>query len=147
MGSFETMGIEEIAKAFEENATKVSEVVPAMLKAGAEVVKKRQKEEAERFGLNDTGGLIKSIKPTRIKKDKNATIIDVYPQGKAPHGNESKKDKGHVRYATIGYIAEYGIKRGENPQPARPWLSTATERAEPRVREVQLEIWEREMNK
>lgn len=60
MGSFETMGIEEIAAAFETNAEKVKEVVPAMLKAGANVVVKRQKEEAANFGLQDTGDLIAS---------------------------------------------------------------------------------------
>lgn len=147
MGSFETMGIEEIAKAFEENAKKIETVIPEMLKAGADVVAKKQKEEAANFGLNDTGGLIQSIKPTKVKKDGSATVIDIYPQGKAPHGNESKKDKGNVRYATIGFIAEYGIQKGKKPQPARPWLTTATAKAEERVREVQLEIWKREMNK
>ena len=147
MGSFETIGIEEIAKAFENNAKRVSDIVPEMLKEGAEVVAKYQKEEAERYGLKNTGGLIKAIKPTKISKIGSATVIDVYPQGKATHGNEKKGDKSNVRYATIGYIAEYGIKRSKNPTPPKPWLTAATAKAEPEVRKVQLKVWEREMNK
>lgn len=143
MGSFETMGIEEIAQAFENNAKKVQEVVPAMLKAGAAVLTKRQKEEAENYGLRDTGMMISSIKPTKIKKEAGATVIDVYPQGRAKHGNERKGDKSNVRNATIGFIAE----RGTSKIPAKPWLTVATKRAEKRIREVQLEIWEREMDK
>lgn len=142
MGSFETMGIEEIAAAFETNAEKVKEVVPAMLKAGANVVVKRQKEEAANFGLQDTGDLIASIKPTKIKQVEGATVIDVYPQGRAKHGNERKGDKSNVRYATIGFIAESGTSR----TPAKPWLTIATKKAEERVREVQLEVWKREMD-
>lgn len=143
MGSFETMGIEEIAQAFENDAKRVQEVVPAMLKAGAAVLAKRQKEEAENYGLRDTGMMISSIKPTRIKKKGGATVVDVYPQGKAKHGNERKGDKSNVRNATIGFIAE----RGTSKTAPKPWLTVATNRAEKRIREVQLEIWEREMDK
>lgn len=143
MASFETMGIEEIARAFENNAKKVQDVVPAMLKAGANVLAKRQKEEAENYGLCNTGMMIRSIRPTKIKKEGSATVIDVYPQGRAKHGNERKGDKSNVRNATIGFIAERGTSR---IQP-RPWMTVATKKAEKRIREVQLEIWEREMNK
>lgn len=143
MGSFETLGIEEIAHAFENDAKRVQNVIPAMLKAGSEVVAKRQREEAENFGLRDTGMMIESIKPSKIKKEGSATVIDVYPQGKAKHGNERKGNKSNVRNATIGFIAE----RGTSTTQPKPWLTIATKRAEGRVEEVQLEVWKREMNK
>ena len=57
----------------------------------------------------ETGGFINSIKATPVKKNGAETYIEVYPQGRAPHGNDRKGDKSNVRYATIGFVAEYGV--------------------------------------
>lgn len=138
MGDFTTVGLEEIADRFlrmEEAATKA---VPLMLQAGADVLVKAQQEEAARMGIKETAGFIKSIKATPVKGDDTEKYVEVYPQGKAKHGNERKGDKGNVRYATVGFIAQYGTSR----QPARPYMTAANEKAHSKVNEAMAEIWQ-----
>jgi hypothetical protein len=90
------------------------------------------------MGLNDTGGFINSIKATSVKGNDTEKYIDIYPQGKAKHGNERKGDKSNVRYATIGFIAEYGT----SSQQARPYMTTANTKAHEKVVAAQREVWE-----
>lgn len=138
MGEFNTVGLEDIIDAFSRREQATVEAVPKMLKAGADVLIEAQKAEAQAMGLNDTGGFIQSIKATAIKGDETEKYVEVYPQGKAKHGNERKGDKSNVRYATIGFIAEYGT----SSQQARPYMTTANEKAHEKVVEAQREIWE-----
>ena len=108
MGEFTTVGLEEVAQKFlrmEEAATKA---VPLMLEAGANVLIKAQQDEAAAMGIKETTGFIQSIKATPVKGDDTERYVEVYPQGKAKHGNDRKGDKSNVRYATIGFIAQYG---------------------------------------
>lgn len=142
MGEFNTVGLEDIIDAFSRREQATVEAVPKMLKAGADVLIEAQKAEAQAMGLNDTGGFIQSIKATAIKGDETEKYVEVYPQGKAKHGNERKGDKSNVRYATIGFIAEYGT----SSQQARPYMTTANEKAHEKVVEAQREIWESENN-
>ena len=79
-----------------------------MLKAGADVLIEAQRAEAQAMGLNETGGFINSIKATDVKGDDTEKYVEIYPQGRAKHGNDRKGDKSKVRYATIGFVAEYG---------------------------------------
>ena len=67
---------------------------------------------------------------------------DVYPQGRAKHGNDRKGDKSNVRYATIGFVAEYGT----SSQQARPYMTAANAKAHDKVVETQRQIWESENN-
>lgn len=69
--------------------------------------------------------------------------ITVYPQGRAGHGNDRKGDKSKVRYATIGFVAEYGT----SSQQARPYMTTANAKAHEKVVEAQHSIWESETGK
>ena len=117
--------------------------MPKMLKAGADVLVEAQKAEARAMGLNDTGGFINSIKATAIKGGDTEKYVEVYPQGKAKHGNDRKGDKSNVRYATIGFIEEYGTSNKQ----ARPYMTVANEKARERVAEAQREVWERETGK
>ena len=82
-----------------------------MLKAGADVLIEAQRAEAQAMGLNETGGFINSIKATDVKGDDTEKYVEIYPQGRAKHGNDRKGDKSKVRYATIGFVAEYGTKQ------------------------------------
>ena len=68
--------------------------------------------------------------------------VEVYPQGRAKHGNDRKGDKSNVRYATIGFVAEYGT----SSQQARPYMTTANAKAHDKVVEKQRQIWESENN-
>lgn len=142
MGEFNTVGLEDIIDAFSRREQATVEAVPKMLKAGADVLVEAQKAEARAMGLNDTGGFIQSIKATDVKGDETEKYVEVYPQGKAKHGNERKGDKSNVRYATIGFIAEYGT----SSQQARPYMTTANEKAHEKVVEAQRQIWESENN-
>lgn len=138
MGEFNTVGLEDIIDAFSRREQATVEAVPKMLEAGADVLVEAQKAEAQAMGLNDTGGFIQSIKATAIKGDDTEKYVEIYPQGRAKHGNDRKGDKSNVRYATIGFIAEYGT----SSQQARPYMTTANEKAHEKVVEAQREIWE-----
>ncbi|MDE6663582.1 MAG: hypothetical protein K2K46_09595 [Lachnospiraceae bacterium] len=140
MGEFNTIGLEDVIEAFGRREQATIEAVPKMLKAGADVLVEAQKAEARAMGLNDTGGFVNSIKATEVKGDDTEKYIEVYPQGKAKHGNERKGDKSNVRYATIGFIAE----RGTSSKQARPYMTVANEKAHEKVVEAQRKIWEGE---
>lgn len=140
MAEFNTVGLEEVIEAFSRREQATVKAVPKMLEAGADVLVEAQKAEAEAMGLNDTGGFVGSIKATKVKGSDTEKYIEVYPQGRAKHGNDRKGDKSNVRYATIGFIAEYG----KSGQEARPYMTVANEKAHERVVEAQREIWESE---
>ena len=137
MGDFTTVGLDEVAEKFlrmEEAATKA---VPLMLEAGAEVLVKAQQAEAAAMGIKETAGFIKSIKATPVMGDETERHVEVYPQGKAKHGNDRKGDKSNVRYATIGFVAQYGTSR----TPARPYMTSANEKAHGEVNNTMYEVW------
>lgn len=140
MGEFNTIGLEDVIEAFGRREQATVTAVPKMLKAGADVLAEAQKAEAQAMGLNDTGGFVNSIKATTVKGSGTEKYIEVYPQGKAKHGNERKGDKSNVRYATIGFVAEYGT----SSRQARPYMTVANEKAHAKVVEAQREIWESE---
>lgn len=137
MGEFTTVGLEEVAQKFlrmEEAATKA---VPLMLEAGANVLVKAQQDEAAAMGIKKTAGFIQSIKATQVKGDDTERYVEVYPQGKAKHGNDRKGDKSNVRYATIGFIAQYGTSK----IPARPYMTAANEKAHQQTTDAMYEVW------
>lgn len=138
MGEFTTVGLEEVAQKFlrmEEAATKA---VPLMLEAGAAVLVKAQQDEAAAMGIKETAGFIQSIAATKIKGDDTERYVEVYPQGKAKHGNDRKGDKSNVRYATIGFIAQYGTSK----IPARPYMTAANEKAHEQANNAMYEVWQ-----
>lgn len=140
MGEFNTVGLEDIIDAFSRRETATVEAVPKMLKAGADVLIEAQRAEAQAMGLNETGGFINSIKATGVKGDDTEKYVEIYPQGRAKHGNDRKGDKSKVRYATIGFVAEYGT----SSHAARPYMTVANEKAHEKVVEAQRSIWESE---
>ena len=143
MGEFNTVGLEDIIDAFSRREAATVEAVPKMLKAGADVLIEAQRAEAQAMGLNETGGFINSIKATDVKGDDTEKYVEIYPQGRAGHGNDRKGDKSKVRYATLGFVAEYGT----SSQQARPYMTTANAKAHEKVVEAQHSIWESETGK
>ena len=143
MAEFTTVGMEEIEKAFLRMEEVAVRAVPQMLKAGADVLVEAQRAEALAMGLNETGNFVKSIKATVVKGDDTEKYVDVYPQGRAKHGNDRKGDKSNVRNATIGFVAEYGT----SSQRARPYMTTANAKAHEKVIDAEFEIWEREQGR
>lgn len=137
MGEFTTVGLEEVAEKFlhmEEAATKA---VPLMLEAGAAVLVKAQQDEAAAMRIKETAGFIQSIKATKVKGNDVERHIEIYPQGRAKHGNDRKGDKRNVRYATIGFVAQYGTSK----IPARPYMTAANEKAHEKVNSTMHEVW------
>lgn len=143
MAEFSTTGLEDVIEAFSRREQATVEAVPKMLKAGADVLVEAQRAEALAMGLNETGGFVKSIKATAVKGNDTEKYVDVYPQGRAKHGNDRKGDKSNVRNATIGFVAEYGT----SSQQARPYMTVANEKAHEKVIDAELEVWEREQGK
>lgn len=138
MGEFNTVGLEDVIEAFSRREQATVEAVPKMLKAGADVLIEAQKAEAKAMGIEETAGFIQSIKATAVKGNDTEKYVEVYPQGRAKHGNDRKGDKSNVRYATIGFVAEYGT----SSQPARPYMTAANTKAHEKVVEAQRKIWE-----
>lgn len=142
MARFNVVGMDELAADLDREALRADRLVPAMLEAGAKVIVKAQKREADqmiksgkiRFFRNksrSTGAFMESIKPTTVKGKGVAAHLDVYPQG---------KDEKGVRNAEKGFLAEYGTKS----MPSYPWMSIANEKAMPEAVEKMQEIWNKE---
>ena len=148
MAEFNTEGLEELAAAFRKQEEKATETVKEMLTASAAEYLNAEKEAAAGYGIRRTGGFIASIKASEIKQEDTALVIEIVPEGRADHkadyGGGSKKRKGesskeNVRYATIGFIFEYGT----SSLPARPWLTQALEKAQEPAYSKAREIWEK----
>ncbi len=138
MGAFTTVGLEDVAQKFLQMDEAATKAVPLMLEAGANVIIKAQQDEAAAMGIKETAGFIQSIKATPVKGDDTERYIEVYPQGKAKHGNDRKGDKSNVRYATIGFIAQYGT----SSIPARPYMTAANEKAHQQATDAMYEVWQ-----
>lgn len=138
MGEFTTVGLEEVAQKFLKMESAAVKAVPLMLAAGADVIVQAQQEEAEAMGIKETAGFIQSIRATAVKGDETEQYVEVYPQGKAKHGNDRKGDKSNVRYATIGFIAQYGTSK----IPARPYMTAANEKAHQQTTDAMYKVWQ-----
>ena len=137
MGDFTTVGLDEVAERFLQMDAAATKAVPLMLQAGAEVLVKAQQDEAAAMGIKETAGFIQSIKATPVQGDETERHVEIYPQGKAKHGNDRKGDKSNVRYATIGFIAQYGTSK----IPARPYMTSANEKAHEAANNAMYEVW------
>ena len=127
MADFNIEGIDSLTIGFMRRSGVLEETMNDCLEVGSNLLVEAQKKQAESMKIHDTGDMIKSIKATKQKKDKDGNpYVDIYPQG---------KDRKGTRNAEKGFIAEYG----KSDQPARPWMRTANEKAND---EVQNAIWE-----
>ena len=142
MGEFTTVGLDVVAAKFIQREEKTTEAVVKMLEVGAETLAKAQREEAAAMGIQETAGFIQSIKATKVKGDDVQRYVEVYPQGRAKHGYDRKKDKSDVRYATIGFVAQYGT----SSQPARPYMTAANEKAQRSVSDAMYNVWKEVIN-
>lgn len=151
MAEFNTEGLEDIVAAFMRHETEVDKVVDDMLTANAEIYVNAQKQAAAGYGIKQTGGFIESINAGAIESSDTERHIDIMPEGRADHGadygggysnkagkRKGKAQKGNVRYATIGYIFEYGT----SSIPAKPWLTQGNAAAESIAYEAAKEIWD-----
>jgi len=139
MAELNTEGLEELSAAFMRHEQAADAAVDEMLKVSAEEYVKAQQQAAASYGIRKTGGFIQSIKAGAIKAEDTAKTIEIVPEGRADHGadygggysnkgnkRKGKAQNGNVRYATIGYIFEYGT----SSLSARPWLTQGNAKAE-----------------
>ncbi len=152
MAEFNTEGMEELSSAFMRQEEQATAIVQEMLQAEAEIYIQQQKNAAAGYGIKQTGGFMNSIKAGQMQKEDTAVYIEICPEGKADHkadygggySNKANKRKGksqggNVRYASIGYIFEYGT----SSMPARPWLTQGNAKADSLAYDKAREIWER----
>ena len=152
MQEFNVEGMDELSSAFMRHEEGAEAAVQEMLTATAEIYVQEHKAAAGGYGIRKTGGFMNSIKASTIRRDGTALVCDICPEGKADHpaeyggGSNKRKGKsrrGNVRYATIGFIFEYGT----SSIPARPWFTQGNAKAEQKGYEKAQEIWSRYVDK
>ena len=128
MAAMDTRGLDALMKSLDLEAQRIDELSAKAVEAGAKVLKAAQEATAP----VRTGGLAGHIKIGKPQHDAgNGYYRDVYPDGKNPRGE---------RYATIGFVLEYG----RSNMPARPWMRVAGETSEQAVVEAMAEVLKRE---
>lgn len=131
MARFEVNGIEGFEDKILKREAAATAAVPAMLKAGAAVLVDAQQAEIRSTFHSGrvTGDLASSIKATSVKKSGETQKVEVYPHGKNRRGQPN---------ATVGFVHQYG----RSNMPARPWLTSANEKAAGEVQKAMRQEWE-----
>lgn len=146
MATFNTEGLEELAYAFLRQEQGATEAINAMLDAQTEIYVEEQQKAARQYGIYKTGGFVASLKAGKTKTAGTEIYREIVPEGRAEHkadyggGSSKRKGKaqqGNVRYATIGYIFEYGT----SSMAARPWLTKGNNAASEKAYNKAYEIW------
>ena len=136
MAQFSWNGLDELTLSIKEIAEIPDEVQDEMLRAGAEVAAKAQREKVLEYGIFDASSpehVADSIKPGEIKLKKGQRIIYVSPTGSRRRGNTV------TRNSEILFINEFG-KRG---QKARPAVRDANKASSEAVTAAQMEIYDK----
>lgn len=133
MAKVKIKGMEAIIKAFMSQEAGIEEKVERMLETSGQIMVKAQCDMIGYYFLIDTGAMFNSVKPTKIKKDRNNAYIRVFPQG---------KDKKGTRNAEKAFIKEYGTSK----TPATRWMTSAIESATDQIAENNLKIFIEETN-
>lgn len=133
MARFEVNGIEGFEDKILKREAAATAAVPAMLKAGAAVLVDAQQAEIRSTFQSGrvTGDLASSIKATSVKKKDSTQYVEVYPQGTNRRGE---------RNATVGFVHQYG----RSNMPARPWFTSANEKAAGEVQEAMRQEWDKQ---
>lgn len=128
MARLKITGLEDIEKRLQKREAAAAAAVPAVLKAGADVLIKYEKAEMERLKLVDTGDMVNSVKSTKVRKTDSGGFVEVYPQG---------KDRKGVSNATKAFVAQYG----KSNLPARPWLTGAKAKGKKEINLAMNQAW------
>lgn len=127
MARFEVEGIDDLMK--DLDSLKVDRLAPLMLEEAVPILKKAVVWRAQAHW--ETGDMVRSIKPTKPKRNAIGYYIAVRPTG---------KDKKGVRNMEKMAYLEFGTSR----QVPRPCLSAAVRDAEDQVVEKMQEVFNRE---
>ena len=136
MAEFSCNGLDGLMLSMQEIAAIPEEVQDEMLRAGAEVVAKAQREKVRAYGIYDGSSpkhVADSIKPGKVKLKKGQRIIYVSPTGSRRRG------KTVTRNSEILFVNEYG-RRG---QKARPAVRDANEASAEATTAAQAEVYDK----
>ena len=134
MAEFRAVGLDELALSLQEIAEIPEDIQDEMLLTQGDIVAQAQRESAQRYGIQRTGTLIRSIKPGKVKLDKHGSrVLYVTPVGSRVRGGKKTTN------AEIAFLNEYGT-RG---QRARPFMRDANERSAEAATQAAADIYYR----
>lgn len=135
MAKFTVTGLDDVQEAMLRRDKATMEAVPEMLKAGGEVIKNAFQAETKKLNSTGrgTGDLTASIKVSAVKERNGGKYVDIAPTGTDRHG---------VRNAEKGFVLNYG----RSNMPARPWFTTANEKAADEATAEMRRVWEEKQN-
>lgn len=134
MAEFKAVGLDELALSLQEIAEIPEDIRDEMLRAQGDIVARAQRESAQRYGIQRTGTLIRSIKVGKVKLDKHGSrVLYVTPVGSRVRGGKKTTN------AEIAFLNEYGT-RG---QRARPFMRDANERSAEEATKAAADIYYR----
>lgn len=134
MAEFKAVGLDELALSLQEIAEIPEDIQDEMLLAQGDIVAQAQRESAQRYGIQRTGTLIRSIKPGKAKLDKHGNrVLYVTPVGSRVRGGKKTTN------AEIAFLNEYGTRK----QRARPFMRDANERSAEAATQAAADIYYR----
>ena len=134
MAEFRAVGLDELALSLQEIAEIPEDIQDEMLRAQGNIVAQAQRESAQRYGIQRTGTLIRSIKPGKVKLDKHGSrVLYVPPVGSRVRGGKKTTN------AEIAFLNEYGTRK----QRARPFMRDANERSAEAATQAAADIYYR----
>lgn len=134
MAEFKAIGLDELSLSLQEIAEIPEDIQDEMLQAQGDIVARAQRESAQRYGIQRTGTMIRSIKPGRVKRDKHGNrVLYVTPVGSRVRGGKKTTN------AEIAFLNEYGTRR----QRARPFMRDANERSAEAATQAAADIYYR----
>ena len=134
MAEFKAVGLDELALSLQEIAEIPEDIQDEMLRVQGNIVAQAQRESAQRYGIQRTGTLIRSIKPGKVKLDKHGNrVLYVTPVGSRVRGGKKTTN------AEIAFLNEYGTRR----QRARPFMRDANERSAEAATQAAADIYYR----
>lgn len=134
MAEFKAVGLDELALSLQEIAEIPEDIQDEMLRVQGNIVAQAQRESAQRYGIQRTGILIRSIKPGKVKLDKHGNrVLYVTPVGSRVGGGKKTTN------AEIAFLNEYGTRK----QRARPFMRDANERSAEAATQAAADIYYR----
>ena len=130
MAEFKAVGLDELALSLQEIAEIPEDIQDEMLQAQGNIVARAQQESAQRYGIQRTGTLIRSIKAGKVN---GSRVLYVTPTGSRVRGGKKTTN------AEIAFLNEYGT-RG---QRARPFMRDANERSSEAATQAAADIYYR----
>lgn len=162
MAEFSFKGLDEVTLSMREVAELPTEIIDAMLNAGADVAVEAQRAEARRLGMYagstthnntrstsatnilygqtrsySTGATARSLKVGNAKLDSRGNrVVSVFPVGSRTRG---KKRPRKTKNTEIAFLNEFGARTIN----ARRFIRTANEKSAAAVEKAEFEVYDK----